>query len=50
MPDWRRSALPADTLVRCPDLPDQPGHSFDHWRVFDIGDAVPLAEIPSREV
>jgi hypothetical protein len=46
--------LPADTifatLLHCPDLPDQPGHSFDHWRVFDIGDAVPLAEIPSREV
>jgi hypothetical protein len=38
------------TLVRCPDLPDQPGHSVDHWRVFDIGDAVPLADIPPREV
>ncbi|MEC4763827.1 hypothetical protein VT930_12000 [Mycobacterium sherrisii] len=38
----------AATLLRCPDLPDQPGQDFDHWRVFAVGDRVPPEEIPSR--
>jgi hypothetical protein len=38
----------AATLLRCPDLPDQPGQDFDHWPVFAIGDRVPPEEIPAR--
>jgi putative PIN family toxin of toxin-antitoxin system len=46
--------LPVDTifatLLRCPDLPDPPGMSFDHWRVFAIGATVRPEDIPPRGV
>jgi hypothetical protein len=38
----------AATLLRCPDLPDQPGQDFGHWRVLAVGDPVPVEEIPGR--
>lgn len=44
--------LPDDTifatLQRCPDLTDPRGMGFDHWRVFGIGGAWPLEQIPPR--
>ncbi|MEU8896633.1 putative toxin-antitoxin system toxin component, PIN family [Nocardia sp. NPDC048505] len=44
--------LPADTIfatvVRCEDIPDPSGINFDHWRVFGVGAAVPVDEIPPR--
>jgi hypothetical protein len=46
--------LPEDTifatLLRCPDLPDPPDMSFDHWRVFAIGATVRPEDIPPRGV
>lgn len=36
------------TLQRCLDLPNTPDLPADHWRVFAIGDALPLEQIPPR--
>ncbi len=44
--------LPADTIfatmVRCSDIPPIDGTDFDGWRVFGIGQPVPIQQIPPR--
>jgi putative PIN family toxin of toxin-antitoxin system len=46
------TVLPEDTILatmqHCPDLVDAPGCEFANWRVFGIGGAWPLDQIPPR--